>query len=58
VIEMAVAGFGKQDIELVLEDGVLTIKGSVTTDDAQDYIFKGIQIVRSLAILLLLTQLK
>ena len=42
VIEMAVAGFGKQDIELVLEDGVLTIKGSVSTDDTSSYVFKGI----------------
>jgi molecular chaperone IbpA len=42
VIEVAVAGFGKQDIELVLEDGVLTIKGQITGDDNQDYLFKGI----------------
>ena len=42
VIEIAVAGFGKQDIELVLEDGVLTVKGQVTSDEAADYLFKGI----------------
>lgn len=42
VIEVAVAGFGKQDIELVLEDGVLTVKGQITTEDLNDYIFKGI----------------
>jgi molecular chaperone IbpA len=42
VIEVAVAGFGKQDIELVLEDGVLTVKGQITTEDPNDYIFKGI----------------
>lgn len=42
VIEMAVAGFGQQDVELVLEDGVLTIKGELKTDDKNDYIFKGI----------------
>jgi molecular chaperone IbpA len=41
-IEIAVAGFGKQDIELVLEDGVLTVKGQITTDGEQNYIFKGI----------------
>lgn len=41
VIEMAVAGFGKQDIELELQDGKLTVKGSVTTDDG-DYLYKGI----------------
>lgn len=42
VIEVAVAGFGKQDIELVLEDGVLTVKGQISTEDPNDYIFKGI----------------
>ena len=43
VIEIAVAGFGKQDLELELEDGKLTIKGNVHTNDTDDnYIFKGI----------------
>lgn len=42
VIEIAVAGFGKQDIELVMEEGVLTIKGQIKTDEMHDYIFKGI----------------
>jgi molecular chaperone IbpA len=42
VIEMAVAGFGKQDIELTLENGVLSITGNITSDGNQDYIFKGI----------------
>ena len=41
VIELAVAGFGKQDIELELQDGTLTIKGNVSSEDA-DYIYKGI----------------
>lgn len=41
VIEMAVAGFGRQDIELELEDGKLTVKGNVTADDGE-YLFKGI----------------
>ena len=41
VIEMAVAGFGRQDLELELQDGVLTVKGSVTSDDAE-YLHKGI----------------
>ena len=41
VIEMAVAGFGKQDLEIELQDGVLTIKGSVSSEEA-DYIYKGI----------------
>jgi len=42
VIEMAVAGFGQQDIELTLEDGILTVKGELKVDDKNDYIFKGI----------------
>ena len=41
VIEMAVAGFGKQDLELELQDGTLTIKGNVSADDSE-YVFKGI----------------
>lgn len=41
VIEMAVAGFGKQDLELELQDGTLTIKGNVSTDESE-YIYKGI----------------
>jgi molecular chaperone IbpA len=41
VIEMAVAGFGKQDLELELQDGILTVKGSVTAEDGE-YIVKGI----------------
>jgi molecular chaperone IbpA len=41
VIEMAVAGFGKHDLELELQDGVLTVKGNVTADDSE-YIVKGI----------------
>jgi molecular chaperone IbpA len=32
VIEMAVAGFGKQDIELTLEENKLRIKGQTTID--------------------------
>ena len=42
VIEMAVAGFGRQDIELILEDGVLSIKGELKTDEKNEYLFKGI----------------
>lgn len=41
VIELAVAGFGKQDLELELQDGKLTIKGNVTADDSE-YLYKGI----------------
>lgn len=43
VIEVAVAGFAKQDIEVELEDGVLKIKGSISnTEDDENFIFKGI----------------
>jgi molecular chaperone IbpA len=43
VIEMAVAGFGKQDIEITLEDNTLKVAGSVNGDvDDKNYLFKGI----------------
>jgi molecular chaperone IbpA len=48
VIEIAVAGFGKQDIELELNEGMLTIKGQTSLDtltkDGTDitYLHKGI----------------
>jgi molecular chaperone IbpA len=43
VIEVAVAGFGKQDIEVELQEGVLTVKGNITaTEDEENFIFKGI----------------
>lgn len=48
VLELAVAGFGKQDLELELKEGVLSIKGQTTLDTAlQDgvdttYLYKGI----------------
>lgn len=42
VIEVAVAGFGKQDIELTLENGTLVIKGNTNADEGTDYLFKGI----------------
>jgi len=48
VIEMAVAGFGKQDIELTLEENKLKIAGHTTldtiTDDGinQQFLHKGI----------------
>mgnify|MGYP003333329852 CR=1 len=44
IIEIAVAGFGKQDLEIELQEGVLSINGRVTTEapDMEDYIFKGI----------------
>ena len=45
LIEVAVAGFGKQDIELELDDRKLIIKGntkSVDEDSTTDFLFKGI----------------
>jgi molecular chaperone IbpA len=43
VVEMAIAGFGKQDIELTLEDNKLVIKGNTeTTESAENYLYRGI----------------
>ena len=46
VIEMAVAGFAKQDIELTLEDNKLLIKGKTSADSTGDettsYLHKGV----------------
>jgi molecular chaperone IbpA len=41
VIEMAVAGFAKQDIEIEFADDKLLVKGT-TKEDNSDYLFKGI----------------
>lgn len=42
LIELAVAGFGKQDIELTLDQNKLHVKGSITSDADSNYLFKGI----------------
>lgn len=43
VIELAVAGFAKQDIEIELADGKMLIRGKVTGDnDNANYLIKGI----------------
>jgi len=42
VIELAVSGFGRQDIEITMENNILTVKGNLQSDDANNYIFKGI----------------
>lgn len=48
VIELAVAGFGKQDLELELQDNKLTIKGQTTVETLEDqglsvqFLHKGI----------------
>ena len=41
VIEIALAGFGKQNLDIETKDGVLTVSGKIESDDA-DYIYKGI----------------
>lgn len=43
VIELALAGFAKQDIEIELVDGKMVIRGKTTEDaDEGNYLFKGI----------------
>ena len=44
VIEMAVAGFARQDIELTLEENRLVIKGETKSDESEDttYLHRGI----------------
>lgn len=41
IIELAVAGFGKSDIEITLENNKLIISGN-TADDNDNFLFKGI----------------
>ena len=43
LIEIAVAGFSKDNITLTLEKGILTVEGGkVNLDDMKDYIHQGI----------------
>ncbi len=43
VIEVAVAGFAKQDIEIDLADGKMVIRGNVQSQEAEEnFLFKGI----------------
>ncbi len=43
IIELAVAGFAKSDIEVTLEGNKLVIKGSAKEDDSsEEYFYKGI----------------
>jgi molecular chaperone IbpA len=43
-IELAVAGFGQQDIDIEMADGKLIVKGNVQNADTEDgnFLFKGI----------------
>lgn len=40
-IELAVAGFGKKDIEITKEKNVLTIEGKIN-EDSKDFVHKGL----------------
>jgi molecular chaperone IbpA len=43
VIEMAIAGFGRQDIEIELADNTMIVKGNAQSDDTNgDYLWRGI----------------
>ena len=42
VIEVALAGFSKNDITLELRDSTLVISGSIKSNEQNDYIFNGI----------------
>lgn len=42
VIEMAVAGFGKTDLDIELQEGKLKVSGNVKSDDTTEYLYKGI----------------
>jgi molecular chaperone IbpA len=42
VIQLAVAGFGEDDLEVIYQDGTVTIKGEKPEDENTEYIHKGI----------------
>jgi molecular chaperone IbpA len=43
VVEMAVAGFGKQDIEIELTDNKMIVKGNASSDEPENnFLWKGI----------------
>ena len=42
VIEMAVAGFAKTDIEITLEGNKMVVKGATKDDEDETYLHKGI----------------
>ncbi len=43
VVELAVAGFGKTDIDVLTADGKLTVKGELSTEDSDSkFIHRGI----------------
>lgn len=42
ILELAVAGFSKQDIDITVEEDNLIIKGNSTEVDSGNFVFKGI----------------
>lgn len=42
IIELAIAGFSKQEVEIELQDDKLVVKGNATEDKETDWIYKGI----------------
>lgn len=44
IVELAIAGFKQEDIDITLEKGVMTISGTskVSTDENVEYLYKGI----------------
>jgi molecular chaperone IbpA len=42
VIEMAVAGFGENEIDVEIQDGVLVVKGEKKDRDEVNYLYRGI----------------
>ena len=41
-IQIAVAGFGQQDIDIEMTNGKLIVRGEMKTDESNDFLFKGI----------------
>jgi molecular chaperone IbpA len=42
VIEMAVAGFGQNEIDIEIDGGKLVVKGNISTESDENYLFRGI----------------
>jgi molecular chaperone IbpA len=42
VVEMAVAGFGQDEVDVEIQDGVLIVKGEKKDQSEVDYIYRGI----------------
>ena len=42
VVELAVAGFSKSEIEIEIDEGKLVVRGNTTEDQNCDYLFTGI----------------